>query len=238
MGIIQNDTNNIILDAVVTDAGRQLLARNDGSFSIAKFALSDDEVNYSWITKYGRTVGKERIEKLTLNLEALTNQQQAQKYRLISVSNPNLIRLPILSLSGDSNVNGTAKVVTLGKTVQKTAAITLEQTISNESSIDVELRDQVFQVEMNALFLQVQRAVPDSVDGYQRATYLLPRSPAENALGGSVLQFTLNVKNLSESQFQIFGTSSNKQLITSIVRVTGLSSGSVSEFVVQINKSL
>jgi len=238
MGIIQNDTNNLILDTCISDLGRQLLARNDGSFSIAKFALGDDEVNYSWITKYGRTVGKERIEKLTLNLEALTNPQQAQKYRLISVSNPNLIRLPILSLSGDSNVNGTSKVVTLGKTIQKTAAITVEQTITNESSIDLELRDQVFQVEMNNLFLQIQKSTPDSVDGQQRATYLLPRSPSENALGGSVLQFTLNVKNLSESQFQIFGTSSNKNLLNTIVRCTGLSSGAVTEFVVQINKSL
>lgn len=238
MGILQNDTNNIILDALITDTGRQLLARNDGSFAIAKFALGDDEVNYSWVKKYGRSVGKERIEKLTLNLEAITNQQQAQKYRLISVSNPNLIRLPTLALSGDSNVNSTSKVVTLGRIVQKTATVTLEQTISNESSIDVELRDQVFQVEVNNMFLQIQKATPDSVDGQQRATYLIPRSSGENALGGSILQFTLNVKNLSESQFQIFGTTSNKNLISSYVRVTGLSSGSVQEFRCDISKSL
>lgn len=238
MGILQNDTNNIILDALITDTGRQLLARNDGSFAIAKFAMGDDEVNYSWVKKYGRSVGKERIEKLTLNLEAITNQQQAQKYRLISVSNPNLIRLPTLALSGDSNVNSTSKVVTLGRIVQKTATVTLEQTISNESSIDVELRDQVFQVEVNNMFLQIQKATPDSVDGQQRATYLIPRSSGENALGGSILQFTLNVKNLSESQFQIFGTTSNKNLISSYVRVTGLSSGSVQEFRCDISKSL
>lgn len=238
MGILQNDTNNLVLDCVLTDTGRQLLARNDGSFAIAKFAMGDDEVNYSWIKKYGRSVGKERIEKLTLNLEAITNQQQAQKYRLISVSNPNLIRLPTLSLSGDSNVNSTSKVVTLGRIVQKTATVTLEQTISNESSIDVELRDQVFQVEVNNMFLQIQKATPDSVDGQQRATYLIPRSSGENALGGSILQFTLNVKNLSESQFQIFGTTSNKNLISSYVRVTGLSSGSVQEFRCDISKSL
>lgn len=238
MGILQNDTNSIVLDCVLTDTGRQLLARNDGSFAIAKFAMGDDEVNYSWIKKYGRSVGKERIEKLTLNLEAITNQQQAQKYRLISVSNPNLIRLPTLSLSGDSNVNSTSKVVTLGRIVQKTATVTLEQTISNESSIDVELRDQVFQVEVNNMFLQIQKATPDSVDGQQRATYLIPRSSGENALGGSILQFTLNVKNLSESQFQIFGTTSNKNLISSYVRVTGLSSGSVQEFRCDISKSL
>ena len=91
----------MFVDAVLTDIGRSYLARNDGSFSMVKFALGDDEVDYANIKKYGRTVGKERIEKLTPVLEALTNQSYAQKYKLISVSNPNLVRLPRLSLSGD-----------------------------------------------------------------------------------------------------------------------------------------
>jgi hypothetical protein len=65
MGFLQGDTNNIILDAVLTDTGRQFLSRNDGSFSVVKFSLSDDEVDYSIIQKYGRTVGQEKIEKNT-----------------------------------------------------------------------------------------------------------------------------------------------------------------------------
>ena len=72
MGFLDNSTNNLILDAVLTDVGRQFLARNDGSFSIHKFALGDDEVNYGIVTKYGRTVGAEKIEKNTPIFEALT----------------------------------------------------------------------------------------------------------------------------------------------------------------------
>src|SRR5574343_1114174 len=113
MGYLDHSTNNILLDAVLTDTGRQFLARNDGSFSINKFALGDDEVDYTIIQKYGRTVGKEKIEKNTPVFEALTNQSHAQKYRLISVSNPNLLRLPALSLSGDSTVDGTNDIITL-----------------------------------------------------------------------------------------------------------------------------
>src|SRR5574343_1764818 len=113
MGFLDNSTNNIILDAVLTDVGRQFLARNDGSFSLHKYAFGDDEVNYGIISKYGRTVGKEKIEKNTPIFEALTNQSHAQKYRLISVSNPNLLRLPALSLSGDSTVDGTNDIITL-----------------------------------------------------------------------------------------------------------------------------
>ena len=62
MGFLDNSTNNIIVDAVLTDFGRELLARNDGSFSIVKFAFGDDEVDYTLIEKFGRTVGKQKIE--------------------------------------------------------------------------------------------------------------------------------------------------------------------------------
>ena len=41
-----DNSGDIILDAVLTDAGRERLARGDGSFKITKFALGDDEINY------------------------------------------------------------------------------------------------------------------------------------------------------------------------------------------------
>jgi hypothetical protein len=68
MGYLDHSTNNIIVDAVLTDIGREFLARNDGSYSIVKFALGDDEVDYTRIQKFGRTVGKEKIEKNILTL--------------------------------------------------------------------------------------------------------------------------------------------------------------------------
>ena len=49
MGFLDHSTNNIIVDAVLTDAGRLALARNDGSFQIFQFALGDDEVEYEII---------------------------------------------------------------------------------------------------------------------------------------------------------------------------------------------
>ena len=47
MGFLQQDTNNIILDAVLTDEGRKRLAANDGSFRVVMFSLGDDEVDYN-----------------------------------------------------------------------------------------------------------------------------------------------------------------------------------------------
>ena len=46
MGFLDN-SGDIILDAVLTDHGRQVLSRGDGSFQITKFALGDTEIDYS-----------------------------------------------------------------------------------------------------------------------------------------------------------------------------------------------
>jgi hypothetical protein len=42
-----DNSGDIILDAVLTDAGRARLAAGDGSFKISKFAFADDEIDYS-----------------------------------------------------------------------------------------------------------------------------------------------------------------------------------------------
>ena len=39
-----DNSGDIILDAVLTDAGRQRMAR--GNFKITKFAFGDEEINY------------------------------------------------------------------------------------------------------------------------------------------------------------------------------------------------
>ena len=70
MGWLDHSTNNIILDAVLTDYGRQQLAFANSSFNITHYALGDDEVDYKIIKKYGRAVGKEKIEKNTPIFEA------------------------------------------------------------------------------------------------------------------------------------------------------------------------
>jgi len=236
MGFLQGDTNNIILDAVLTDKGREFLSRNDGSFSIVKFAPGDDEIDYTIIQKFGRTVGKEKIEKNTPVFEALTNQSLAQKYRLVSVSNPSLIRLPTLGFSGEG-VDAVNNIISIGNTTQKQRTLTISQTIQDETSIDVELRDQAFIVEMNNQFIQIVGSSPDDIDGQQRATYILTRDAGETSVGGSRLTFTIATKAITESQFQIFGATFNKSLISTFVKISGVQSGAVLEFEVQINKN-
>lgn len=236
MGFLQNDTASVVVDFALTDLGRQFLARNDGSFSIIKFAVGDDEVDYSLISKFGRTVGREKIEKNTPIFEALTNASYALKYRCASVSNPNLLRLPNFELSGEG-VDATNNIVAIGNTTVKRRTLTVSQTITNENSIDVELRDQSFVVEMSNMFLQVLGSSPDNVDGQQRATYILTRDPGETALGGSKATFTIATKAITDAQFTIYGAQNNKNLINTFVRVSGVHSGAVLEFQVQVTKT-
>jgi len=237
MGFEQNETNNIILDAVLTDVGRNFLARNDGSFNIVKFAAGDDEVDYSLIKKFGRVYGKMKIEQNTPIFQALTNQSFAQKYRLVSLSNENLTRLPKLKLEGEG-VDTTGTIVSIGNTTQKRRTITISQDLQDGTFIDIELRDQGFIVQMDNRFLQVISSTgPDNVDRDQKATYLLSKDSGETSLGGSRLTLQIATKAIQENQFQVFGTRADKTLINTYIRVSGVQSGEVIEFQVQISKT-
>ena len=242
MGFLDHSTNNIILDAVLTDTGRQFLSRNDGSFSLFKFALGDDEVNYSIISKYGRSVGREKVEKNTPIFEALTNQSQAQKFKLISVSNPNLVRLPQFTFSGGSAVSGnTVTLYTTGGTkgLKTTESLTISQTLLNETFIDVELRDQTFLIDAPNLLLNINdgRISPNNVDNQQRANYVLTSTAISSTSGGSELSFSIGVKSLTQTMFEVYGTGTSKDTIKTYVRVTGMQSGTVKDFAVSIKQT-
>jgi hypothetical protein len=236
MGYLDHSTSAIIVDAVLTDIGREFLARNDGSFSIVKFALGDDEVDYTMIQKFGRTVGKEKIEKNTPVFEAQTNGNYALKYKAISVSNPNLVRLPKVTFTSDG-LDSTGTLVTMTRTgAASSRRVTLTQTIVGESLIDPELRDQAYIVKMSNQFLNLTGYTPDTIDKDSVASYILLRSPGETAAGGSSVTLPITVRSLTDTQFTVYGNSSNKSIITTVINVTGLQSGAVKEFEVQISK--
>ena len=105
MGFLDN-SGDIILDAVLTDAGRARLARADGSFQRAKFAFGDDEINYNSYNK-NHPSGSAYYDLDILQtpvLEAFTNNTSTLKFKLQSISRTNLLYLPVLKLNttGDS----------------------------------------------------------------------------------------------------------------------------------------
>lgn len=237
MAFLDNSSNNVILDAVLTDIGREFLARNDGSFSIVKFALGDDEVDYGTIKKYGRAVGREKIEKNTPVFEAMTNQNYSLKFRMVSISNPNIVRLPNVSLTG-SGLDSTGTVLTMGRSgAGRSRRLVFSQTITDEDTIDVELRDQAFIVKLPNDFLEITGRSIDSLDQDNIASYLITRDAASNALGGSQLTLDVNVKSITDSTFTVRGNVSDKTVITTNMSVSGLQSGITKSIEVQISKN-
>lgn len=98
MGFLDHSTNNIIVDAVLTDLGREKLAQgNKVSEFIVWYGFADDEIDYTLTKKYGTIVGKEKIEKNTPIFEASTNSNTAVRYLLSTSSNP-LVAQPTLEL--------------------------------------------------------------------------------------------------------------------------------------------
>lgn len=100
MGFLDN-SGDIILDAVLTDHGRKLLAKGDGSFQITKFALADDEINYTLYNPvHPSGSAYYDIEILqTPVLEAFTDNAGSVKSKLISYGSMNLLYLPVVKIN-------------------------------------------------------------------------------------------------------------------------------------------
>ena len=99
----QDNSGDIILDVVLTDEGRRRLARGDGSFRVVKFALGDDEINYSLYDYNASTAQKDLSILQTPILEAFTNNMSSMKSKLMTLTQQNLQYLPILKLNTVAN---------------------------------------------------------------------------------------------------------------------------------------
>jgi hypothetical protein len=106
MGFLDN-SGDIILDVVLTDHGRMLLAKGDGSFQITKFALGDEEIDYSLYDKLhanGSAYYDLQILQTPI-LEAFTNNASSMKTRLQTYTNLELLFLPVLRLNENMSIN-------------------------------------------------------------------------------------------------------------------------------------
>ena len=97
MGYLNNAV--VTVDAILTTKGRQLLAKNDGSFRITQFALADDEVDYTMYNPShpsGSAYYGEAIQNMPL-LEAFPQETQIMKYKLVTLPR-GTAKMPILDL--------------------------------------------------------------------------------------------------------------------------------------------
>jgi len=93
------DNNTVTVDAILTKKGRELLARNDGSFRITQFSLADDEIDYTLYNPYhpsGSAFYGEAIENMPI-LEAFPDETQVMKYKLLTLPR-GTAKLPVLEV--------------------------------------------------------------------------------------------------------------------------------------------
>jgi len=259
MGFLDHSTNNIIVDAVLTDIGRLRLSQNDSSFQIVKFAFGDDEVDYSIIKKFGLTVGREKIEKNTPIFEAQTHSMHALKYKLVSQSNQAAQFVPILintadssglsdvqlSEDSDSIIANRSEITTSDALVvvntnrggtPNRASISLKQDAGGSPDlIPLDLRESVFMIKASNRFLQVlgsqnqQLPLAYLSERDQVGAY---RVTASGQTGSPRCVFKLQAKpSLNETIFSTFGIGG---VITTVVTVTGLLTGASHSIVVRL----
>jgi len=97
MGYLTNAV--VTVDAILTNKGRELLARGDGSFRITQFALSDDEIDYTLYNPThpsGSALYGQAIENLPL-LEAFPETTQNLRYKLVTLPR-GTAKMPVLDI--------------------------------------------------------------------------------------------------------------------------------------------
>jgi len=102
MGIL--NSTSIMIDAILTKKGRELLSRNDGSFKLTQYAMSDDEIDYTMYNPThpsGSAFYGEAIENTPL-MEAFPDDSEIMKYKLLTLPR-GTSKLPVLDI-GYANI--------------------------------------------------------------------------------------------------------------------------------------
>lgn len=217
MGYLNNTV--ITVDAILTKKGREALARNDGSFRITQFALSDDEIDYTLYNPNhpsGSAFYGEAIEGMPL-LEAFPDDQQIMKYKLATLPR-GTAKLPILNLGYDAiTLKQGASLSITPQTLNYLDNVSTFETSGYVATIaDVRLLSS-----FEGLGVNTQAAIN------QNSTSTIGTNVSKNVIGTQINMRATTVNTL-------FGT--NSQLRTTLT-VVGLDSGARITIPVTINKT-
>lgn len=96
-----NNSGDIIVDAVLTDVGRQKLAQGGGNFLVSKFALGDSEIDYR-LYNSSNPSGSAYYDLSILQtpiFEPTTYAAADLSSKLVTLTDNNLLYLPVLKLN-------------------------------------------------------------------------------------------------------------------------------------------
>ena len=216
MGYLLN--NVVTVDAILTKKGRELLARADGSFKITKFALSDDEIDYTLYNPdhpSGSAYYGEAIEAMPL-MEAFPDETQIMKYKLITLPR-GTAKIPIIGI-GQTNI-------TLKQTEDKTISPSTFNYLGNNKVVESE--GYTFTISDVRLF----GTFVGSGINTQQATTLNQSQTFGTNVSKTVIGTSLNLKATGINL--LFG---NNTSVTTTLTITGNSSGARIQTPVTITK--
>jgi hypothetical protein len=229
MGLLDN-SGDILVDAVLTDVGREFLSRNDGSFEVVRFSLGDDEIDY---TLFNPNTGSLQQDINVINtpiFEASVNEKSALKYQLLSISNPDLKFLP--------NLDATTSTLTLGERTDSQVGKTLEfkQATTGGRTVPSEIVDGSFLIQVNNDMLFVEKQTPVNITPFGTAQYVLPRTSILSNQGAQIA-FNIAVQSLSNDLWDTLGSGTvGSRTLSTKVKAIGSLSGLIKEVTITINE--
>lgn len=234
MGFLSNDYINgtIVLDCVLTDLGRQLISRGDGSFAPTKFSVADDGIDYTlWDSN---SPGAEDAKIITTpTLEAFINEQFAFMNPAMSCDVPNLRYLPVISTDPSS-------VTKYYRDAIKNAFVitVLEKMITNDvASIPSSIWDPSWIVQMDDDLLYAENLDVVNISAYNVASYM---SPSESTSISNVNQSTVRIRSreVRSEQWSTYGSgTSPSRTITTKIKFIGVTSGLNTTINVTLNEA-
>ncbi len=214
----------------MTEVGRELLARNDGSFEIVRYAFGDDEIDYSLFTP---NTGSLQQDLNIVNLpifEANVNEKIALKHQLITISNPDLKYLPTLEANVTSLTLKEKADAQVGKSLE------FKQAMFGGRVVPSEIVDGSFIIQLDNDLLFIERQTPTNITPNGVSQYVLPRT-AVGVDQGAQIRFNIAVQALTNDIWNTLGTgTAPSRTMTVNVRCQGTLSGLSKEIAVTINE--
>tara|TARA_B100000780_G_C21086067_1_gene437539 strand:- start:475 stop:1146 length:672 start_codon:yes stop_codon:yes gene_type:complete len=207
MGYLNNAV--ITVDAILTTKGRELLARNDGSFQITQFALGDDEIDYTLYNPNhpsGSAYYGEAIDNMPL-LEAFPSELQIMKYKLTTLPR-GTAKLPVLDLG--------YAAITLKQGAQLSITPQTLNYLGNEQTFETSgYSVTIGDIRLLNTFVGQGIQTESAIQANQNATQTIGTSVSKTIIGTQINITATTINTL-------FGA--NAQLRTTLT-VTGLDSG-------------
>jgi hypothetical protein len=220
----QDNSGEIFIDAVLTDLGREKLARNDGSFAIVRFRVGDDEIDYRNWNELTGSDSKDRKILDTPIFEAFTNEVVALRSPLVTIRNARLQYLPQM-VAKPSSVSLREQVDSVGGGVD----LTISQEIARAQTVlPAEIIDVNYSIDLDNDLIFVTGETPVSITPFGTARYIVPAEPGfQTAAGGTECKFNVRVQSLTTEVFDTLvgvNVAKPRQITTNVI-VQGQQSG-------------